>query len=256
MYSCTRCSDYSNKQKKNKNIPLKGVIPLQTTKTINNNTTMALQRDAGCFHSNTLILMEGGIQKSVSDVQAGDSVQCDFLIPPTTATVVFVLKISSAHDVNLAELGEHTWLTLWHPVMQCNSPDNSFKFPNDIATTYHTLQSDRTILYNFVLSENHRVISGEYQCVTLGHCIENDPVASHSFFGTTHVIQALEALPEYTTGTVHFDSSPFQRSERDHLVCNLDASTSRAAVPAPLTNCKNKVIFQLTTHKITHTVQV
>lgn len=221
---------------------------------------MCCKRDTGCFHSNTLICMEGGIQKGVADVQAGDRVQCDFLVPPTTATVVFVLKISSEEDVNLAQLGEHTWLTLWHPVKDCNSPHNSFAFPNDIATTYHTLQCNPTILYNFVLSESHSVISGEYQCVTLGHCIENDPVATHSFFGTSNVIRALSALPEYTSGSVHFDSCPFLRSAQDETVCNLDASTKRA-LPTPQppihsSNCKQKSSFQVTTHRIKDAVQV
>ena len=46
-------------------------------------------------------------------------------------------------------------------------------------------------VYNFVLMNRRAIIVDGYECVTLGHGITNDPVATHSFFGTDEVIRCL-----------------------------------------------------------------
>jgi hypothetical protein len=57
------------------------------------------------------------------------------------------------------------------------------------------------------------------ECIGLAHCIENDVVASHAFFGTVLVQQMLEKLDENNSGLVVLPGPEAVQRGSDGLVC-------------------------------------
>ena len=57
-------------------------------------------------------------------------------------------------------------------------------------------------VYSFVVENSHTVYIEGWECITLGHNIQNDPVASHPFWGTQQVIKCLKQKPGWKTGEV------------------------------------------------------
>lgn len=92
-------------------------------------------------------------------------------------------------------------VTCWHPVKDTNE----WKFPGQLAGAIHSKAMDCSAVYSFVLEDcqESMTING-VECVCLGHGILQDPVASHAFFGTQRVIEALEAMPGWSDGKVEF----------------------------------------------------
>ena len=50
------------------------------------------------------------------------------------------------------------------------------------------------------------IIINNIECITLGHGIINDAIASHDFFGTEKVINCLKSCKNWSTGLITFNS--------------------------------------------------
>lgn len=94
--------------------------------------------------------------------------------------------------------------TAWHPVYIPST--KSWAFPIDLAietaTEYH-----EEFVYSFVVENSQYMkIEGQYG-ITLGHGIIDDPVASHSFWGTQSVIKCLQQKEGWKEGVVEISES-------------------------------------------------
>jgi hypothetical protein len=79
-------------------------------------------------------------------------------------------------------------ITPYHPVFV----DGRWQFPIDVIESSSI--EDAEFVYSFVVRGGVDVIVNGVPCITLGHGIQNDPVATHAFLGTNAVIENLERL--------------------------------------------------------------
>jgi hypothetical protein len=80
-------------------------------------------------------------------------------------------------------------ITPYHPIFV----NDQWKFPIDVSNI-SIVHQDIDYVYSFVIKTESHMIIDNVQCITLGHYINNDSVASHKFFGTELVISAIERL--------------------------------------------------------------
>ena len=159
-------------------------VPMQTS-------TMESYNSVGapCFAGECLVHMHDGSKKQVSEIKKGDVV----MTAKMPATVRCVLK-TNCKNPSLVKIG-NLLVTPWHPI---NINGWTFPIANGIPSLY-----DYEAVYSFLLEEGHvSMIIENVECITFAHGIENDPVASHPFFGTQKVVKALEALEGYDDGCV------------------------------------------------------
>jgi len=200
---------------------------------------------AGCFAGCGQVTMMDGSFKLVSEILPGDHITCDLASPDqkeaTTAIVECVVRTrcTASQTAEFVEVSNGLLLTPWHPVWY----DDKWQFPMDISGGVFKVLSAEYV-YNFILgacdtqaSEDGASTSNKTQstgrgqsmvvngikCITLAHGIDNDPVASHSFYGTDDVLNALKQYPGYREGLVVMDESHVQRNNETGLVCGYAA---------------------------------
>ena len=161
---------------------------------------------APCFHGNCSVLMANKESKRVSDVCKGDIVQ----LATGEAQVVCVVKtVMSAAATDLVQLPQGLVVTAWHPVRV----DGVWTFPCQVeGRSVHTAACDA--VFSFVVKNvdgDEKVTSGMMidgvECITLGHAVTNDPVASHPYFGSIKVVEDLRmnATQSFADGLVTLD---------------------------------------------------
>ena len=153
---------------------------------------------APCFHGDMFVeMMEDSdsngttMKKRCADIKKGDLIQ---MMNGKAGEVVCVLKTTVDHSdcAGLVKLKDHNDLvvTYWHPIRV----NGIWSFPCmlDDAVIFH---DDCDAVYSFVVRniDGTEVTSGMIingiECITLGHDIRHDPVASHVFFGSNVVIE-------------------------------------------------------------------
>jgi len=175
-------------------------------------------RSSGCFHSDSSVLMQDGITtKRCRDiikgdiVFGGDSVECIIRSQCHNSTIQLIHIDVSKNDVK-----KTLRLTPWHPVLI----NDKWQFPVDVTSYPVSLQDTQCeAIYSFLLKKRGKnVIIDGIKCITMGHGIENDSVATHPFFGTEEVVKCLQKCKGWQDGIVSFDLS------KGDSVINDDAS--------------------------------
>ncbi len=180
--------------------------------------------DNGCFDGDSQVryldFQNGSAQvktKKVSNIRKGDYV---FTGSDDTYVVVSCLVRSSVNTEQKMYNKSGVWITPWHPVKLV--PNNPWQFPADTFPEQAYQPYKGPYIYNLVLEKNHQVLLNDsIVAITLGHQIQNDPVASHEYFGTNEVIQDLQAIPGYSAGFVDLDGYEFMRDGRTGLINGL-----------------------------------
>ena len=114
----------------------------------------------------------------------------------------------------MVELDGGILVTPWHPVKP--SGTNGWKFPVDLAPV-NIYNCD--MVYSFVLEGGEGAMQiGLYDAVTLGHGIEDDPVAKHEYLGSDKVIQDLSKMVGWQEGKVELDADPAIRDCETGLI--------------------------------------
>ena len=86
-------------------------------------------------------------------------------------------------------------VTEWHPIKH----QNDWTFPINIhKSKVHNIP----YVYSFVVENSTTIYIEGWECITLGHKIKNDSVASHDFWGTEKVIRCLKIKPGWEKGEV------------------------------------------------------
>ena len=103
------------------------------------------------------------------------------------------------------------YATPFHPI----KPNHEWIFPSTIGDAEDI---PCEAIYSLVLDKPSCYIEG-IECIGLAHGIENDPVATHAFFGTDRVKQMLEILDENESGLVVLPGPEAIQRGSDGLVC-------------------------------------
>ncbi len=159
-----------------------------------------------CIDGDCLVEMENGARKRIRDLKKGDvtstgaKVVCVITNSPSKVKVYSMypdglLRVTKNHPIRL--LGGTFWM---YP--SCN---DDYKIVPQV--------------YNLVLDKHHYVTIGAYEVLTLGHNIQDDEIAKHSYFGTEHVINDLKVFSGWSTGFIVLpENVSWKRDENNHVV--------------------------------------
>jgi hypothetical protein len=179
---------------------------------------------APCFGGSCLVNLGHGMgTKRVDEIKKGDVVVATKRgeVPAgSRATIHRIVKTwCKSHSAKLVTLPESGLkVTEWHPIRR----NGTWCFP---ACLKDAKEEDCIAVYSFLLEEETHcsmVINGE-ECITLAHGIENDPVASHTYYGSRAVAEDIEAMVTDAHGCVelHQAQGCTLRDEVTGLVCKL-----------------------------------
>jgi len=115
--------------------------------------------------------------------------------------------------MNMVELNG-LLITPWHPV----KVNGVWKFPIDLKPSQPT---HIDYVYNLVLSQAHSVFINDVQCITLGHGIIGDEVATHAYFGTDIVLKDLSMQSGWEEGRIVLDNFAVIRDSTTNLVTSI-----------------------------------
>lgn len=164
------------------------------------------QPSGGCFSGECRIETKDG-HKLIKDLNKGDLLKTE----NGYNKLICIMKTISPNGKNkLVELDSQIYsksgmqtqnqqskllVTEWHPIKH----HYGWKFPINIhKSTVHNIP----FVYSFVVENSHTVYIEGWECITLGHGIKNDAVASHDFWGTEKVIDCLKSKPGWEKGEV------------------------------------------------------
>ncbi len=175
-------------------------------------------RDAGCFHENCVITMQDGSSKPCKDIQRGDIISTgdsiDGIFRTNLANVDNMIPL--IHYEDNANRGNPVMLTPYHPI----KINGKWQFPVDLAK--NAIETPCTSLYSFVLkNRSSSIVVNGIECIALAHGIEGDDVASHSFFGTENIVNALKSHQNSTwndNGVCTLPCNSFIRDENNLVV--------------------------------------
>jgi len=175
-------------------------------------------RDAGCVHGDCAVQMADGKLKKAKYLVRGDKLSNGSIVSGVMKTICY------NNEANLCQIKE-LLVTPYHPIKH----NGKWTFPNDIISPQAV---PCEALYSFLLLGNNGrfcqslKVSG-LECIALGHGIENDPVASHPFFGTAKVVNSLEIAKDWfrPDGVVTLNQANKEgtmvRDKNTGLICGL-----------------------------------
>lgn len=181
-------------------------------------------RTGVCFHEDSWVELWDGSQKAVKDLSRGDLLL-------TGQKIMGIIETKCDHGMcSMVELPCGLRLTPWHPIQW----NGQWTFPCDI---FETKIIPCSSIYSFLVSPpqgnddsnspfgTSLYVQGQ-ECLALAHGIENDPVASHPFFGTLQVVKSLESLSGWTEyGKITLNCHPIVgsviRSQETGLIIGL-----------------------------------
>jgi len=182
-------------------------------------------QSAPCFDGScqTLIYDNSNnvISKRLDLLKKGDRVVTDYTDGHINfSKIECIIKTNCLQSkCELVELNGGLLVTPYHPVRI----NNMWRFPKDLAPVM-----ERTCLsvFSFVLSNHHCMIINGIECITLGHNIQNDIVASHPYFGSNLVIKDLKKIKGWSNGLIEFDmnkkSNMVIKDRTTGLVCGFN----------------------------------
>merc|ERR1712100_918205 len=110
--------------------------------------------------------------------------------------------------------------TAWHP---CKLPGGDrWSFPAEV--TMPVVDRDVAYVYSFLFEgqATGSLSAGGTAVIGLGHGIRNDSVASHPFFGTKRVVDALKECPGFSAGRVDLLDGAYVRAAGNRYVSAID----------------------------------
>ena len=163
-----------------------------------------------CFTGDTLVQMADGTTVTCSDIQKGDIVATS----KGQAEIRCVIK-TPCKKVNIVEF-KGLQVTQWHPV----KVKGVWTFPIYLGETKE--MSDVNI-FSFLLETGYEdmLMGDSVPCITFAHGIENDPVATHPFYGTNKVVDKMKKMDGFDEGCVTVSNGVLVDAETN-LVCGFN----------------------------------
>merc|ERR1719359_2351266 len=172
-------------------------------------------RGNGCVAGDALAQLFDDTSKRVAEVVKGDMLVDALTSRPATVRCVVRTRVL---EPTLYSVGD-VRATAWHP---CIAPDGErWSFPAEISTG---VDCDVAYVYSFLFegqSTGYLSVGGT-AVIGLGHGIRNDSVASHPFFGTVRVIDALKDCPGFSEGRVDLLDGAYVRAAGNRYVSAID----------------------------------
>lgn len=165
----------------------------------------ALNRYGGCFDGEGIVYLKDGTFKHVKDLIKGDKLE-------NNATIECLVISEINAPIEIVDING-IQITPWHPIKM---NDYGWCFPIDLESYPIRFQHFNRI-YNVVVLDGNSIIINGIECITLGHNILNDDVASHEFFGTDMVIDELSNRDGWNDGKVII-SGEVHRDNRTNIV--------------------------------------
>jgi len=172
-------------------------------------------RSGACFHGDSYVLMTESNYKKISTIKKGDLTNSG-IVECVVRTKTFNNKMQYCRT------NKNLLITKYHPMIL----NEKFVFPVDY---YSTEIVDSDYMYSLILEkvngERPNTINiNDTECVTLGHGILNDPVASHQFFGTEAVINTLKCASGWNDGLITLKAGfeLFTRDDKTQVVNNIN----------------------------------
>lgn len=169
---------------------------------------------SGCFGGGP-VLMADGSKRDISLLRAGDHLYSR----SGPVKVICIVETPTPNGVEgLVSLPGGITVTPWHPVRKMDA--SNWTFPYQVVFPQWK-SCDR--VFNLVLEKGGSCFRiGDFDAVSLGHGLKNDPVAEHSYFGTERVIEDLQKLRGWATGRVVLPLNPFQRDPKSGQVMGIN----------------------------------
>jgi hypothetical protein len=188
--------------------------------------------DNPCFHGDSRVRLADGSSCKVSLLEKGHVVAVagasrpgepasmaagEAGAAPAEARVLCVIRTDC--EGGLEEMvslnGGALVITPWHPVWH----GGRWRFPADLAPACPT---SCPAVYSVLMEGGHSIEVGGLRCVTLGHGIAGDAVATHEYLGAVQVTKDLERLPGFADGSLHFRPGCMVRGKNGR-VCGFKA---------------------------------
>ena len=169
----------------------------------------------GCFHGNTLLTLEDGTLRRMVDLRRGDRVWTGSAF----VAVCMVTHTTTGGKIDMVQVTEGLWMTPRHPVKMTTKPKWVHPVSVGAATPIET-----DAVYNLLLEECDTpwVYVNGVLCLTLGHGILDDPVATHDFFGNRAAVEAAyKELLGWEEGQVTVRCDQFMRNSMGY-VCGIN----------------------------------
>jgi len=172
-------------------------------------TTMASYNrcDGPCFPGFCKVKDLAHKEHTLASLKRGDKI----LAPGGYATVQYVLKTMCPRGLAKVVHIQNLYATPFHPI----KPHHQWIFPSTIGDAEDI---PCEAIYSLLLDKPSCYIEG-IECIGLAHGVEDDPVASHVFFGTQRVKQMLEILDENDSGLVVLPGPEAVQRGPNGLVC-------------------------------------
>merc|ERR1711861_63541 len=173
-------------------------------------------RGNGCVAGDASAKLLDGTSKPVADVVKGDILVDALTNGPAVVRCVVRTRML---DPALYAVGD-VRATAWHP---CMAPDGDrWSFPAEV--TIPVVDRDVAYVYSFLFEGRATgyLSVGGTAVIGLGHGITDDSVASHPFFGTARVIDALKDCPGFSAGRVDLLDGAYVRAAGNRYVSAID----------------------------------
>ena len=165
------------------------------------------------------VLEDGGAVRccDIDRLRPGDLVRASAADPTATARVTCIvrtrvfdwltLSVSTAATAAAARHAPPLHITPWHPVVEPAS--GAWAFPAELPMTFARKRTYVRFLYSIMTAEGRGVLVNGHECITLGHTVTDDPVATHPYLGGRggeaergRVYDDLRRLPQWARGEV------------------------------------------------------
>ena len=173
-------------------------------------------RGNGCVAGDSLARLFDGTRKRVSDVVKGDVLVDALTNGPAVVRCVVRTRML---DPALYAVGD-VRATAWHP---CKLPGGEqWSFPAEV--TMPIVDRDVAYVYSFLFEGQATgyLSVGGTAVIGLGHGIRNDSVASHPFYGTERVVDALKDCYGFSEGRVDLLDGAYVRAAGNRYVSAID----------------------------------
>ena len=164
------------------------------------NMSSYMNQYGGCFAGTCEILMADDTTQLVNTLKPGDIIKSD----NKNTSVKCIVKIQTGGSIDMVHFDSGLLITPWHPIKQ----QNKWIFPANIGNSKKINCSE---IYSIVLDTGFTSVNiNGIDCITLGHGIQDDPVATHKFWGE-NILTILKKLPGWKKGFIELLPGCFTR---------------------------------------------
>jgi len=160
-----------------------------------------------CYAPDCQTTLENGSLISVGDLKKGMRVLTEKGV--ATIKLVVVSRIKN-HETLMCHFDTGLKITPYHPIKL----NGSWTYPCKVVEPTPTRIP---VVISVVLDKHHLLTVDNIVTVTLGHDL-TDPIVSHSFFGSSQVMEQLQHHPTFESGTVILPEEAIERDPNTNMV--------------------------------------